>query len=215
MADYPSSTPTFDTKVDYVSVVFADHVNKLQTELLATQTTLGTGVLASSGWTDTFDQVTSTWGSVKARLNNIEYGLDTAYNNRVSTDGGSTVESSATTVVNLKFKAISSQTSDLVQFANSSNSVISKVGSDGFLYTADKKLVPVIYASSQPSGVPAGTIWVDSTSDVQTMTFNGLAPDGGDTGQVLTKVSGTDYDFDWETIVIPEVGLSPFMLGGM
>jgi hypothetical protein len=215
MADYPGTVTSFSTKVDYVDVIFADHVNKLQDEMLGVQNTLGNSILTSSGWSGAFNQVTATWGSVKARLNNIEYGLDKAYNNRVDTAGGSTITSSATTVVGLKFVAIASQTANLIEWKNSSNTTVSYVDKDGGVYTSSKQLVPIVYGSSQPSSVPVGTIWVDSATDVGTLNFQGVVPDGGTTGQVLSKVSNDDYDYDWEDVVIPEPGFNPFLLGGM
>lgn len=215
MADYPASLPAFDEKFDYRTIIFADHVNKLQNELSATQTTLGANVLVSSGWVGSFDTATTTWSTVKARLQNIEYGLKKAYDERVNTAGGSTVTPSAVGVIGLIFKAITSQTSNLTEWRNVSNSVISYVDKDGEIYTSSKKLVPVVYGSTQPSSVPVGTIWIDSSSSVGTLNLEGVVPDGGTTGQVLTKISGTDYDYDWDDVQSGESGFNPFLLGGM
>lgn len=215
MADYPGTLPSFSTKIDYVDVIFADHVNKLQDEMAAVTSTLGSGILTSSGWSGAFSQATSTYATVKARLNNIEYGLDKAYNNRISTDGGSTVTSSAVGVIGLKFTAIASQTANLTEWRNASNTVISYVDKDGEVYTSSKKLVPIVYGSVQPSSVPVGTLWVDSSTDVGTLNFQGVVPDGGTEGQVLAKVSDDDYDYAWEDISSSEAGFNPFLLGGM
>lgn len=213
MAEYPGSLPTFDTKTDYVTVIFADHVNKLQTELLAAQTTLGASVLTSSGWNGVFSTSASTHASVKARLDNIEYGLNTAYNGRVATAGGSTVTSSATTVVGLKFVPVSSQSVNQTEWYNGSSAVVTKVDQNGLLYTYNKQVVPVVYASSAPTSIPAGTIWVDSSTDIGTLNFQGVVPDGGAEGEILTKASDDDYDYVWAKS--PEVGFNPFLLGGM
>ncbi|WP_157247814.1 hypothetical protein [Nonomuraea typhae] len=41
-ASYPSAFRAWSTKFDYTTIVFAEHVNTLQDELLAVQRTLGT-----------------------------------------------------------------------------------------------------------------------------------------------------------------------------
>ncbi len=215
MADYPTSIPTFDEKFDYRTVIFADHVNKLQNELLATQNTLGSGVLTSSGWVGTFSTTSTTWATLKARLQNMDYGIEKAFNERVNTRGGSTITSSTVSVVGLVFQAIASQTAPLTEWKNSGGTVVSYVTDEGELHTYSQQVVPIVYAGSQPSSVPVGTIWVDSSTEVSTLNFQGVVPDGGTQGQVLTKTSATDYDYDWEDIVIPEPGFNPFLLGGM
>lgn len=215
MADYPGMLPNFSTKVDYVDVIFADHVNKLQDELYKTQQTLGVGILASSGWTTgTFSTTTTDWATIKARLNNIEYGLYKAFNERVDINGGSMILSAATTTVGLLFRARNSQTANLTEWKDSSNVLASYVDKDGGIYTSSRRLVPIVYGSTQPTSVPVGTIWVDSATDVGTLNFQGVVPDGGTTGQVLAKVSNTDYDYDWAN-VSNESGFNPFLLGGM
>lgn len=72
-AIYPGSVRVFTPKVDLVDTVMASHVNLLQDEMTAVQTTLGTGILSSS-WLGTFSQAAS-HASVGARLANIESGL--------------------------------------------------------------------------------------------------------------------------------------------
>lgn len=218
MASYPSAVTSFSTKVDFVDIIFADHVNQLQDEMVATQNTLGSGILTSSGWTSgTFTQAITNYASVKARLNNIEYGLDKAFNNRVSTDGGSTVLSAATTTVGLKFTARASQTANLTEWRTSSNTLVSYVDKDGGIYTSSRRVVPIIYSGTEPSAssVPAGTLWVDSSTSAGIFNSQGVVPDGGTTGQVLAKQSNTDYDYDWETVTTPDTGFNPFLLGGM
>ena len=215
MAEYPGSLPTFDSKIDFTTVIFADHVNRLQTELVATQNTLGTNILTSSGWVGSFSDTTSTHASVKARLDNIEFGLNTAFNNRVATTGASTVTSSATTVVGLKFVPIASQTVNQTEwYADSTGSTLrTRVSQTGDLFTYNRQVVPVVYGATQPSSVPTGTIWVDSSIDVGTLNFQGVVPDGGVEGEILTKASDDDYDYVWAKS--PEVGFNPFLLGGM
>ena len=74
---YPSNIKNdFSTKVDFTDTVIAAHINDLQNEVTAIETALGTFPLTSSGWGTTgFDTSTTTWASVKDRINNIEVGI--------------------------------------------------------------------------------------------------------------------------------------------
>lgn len=78
-ASYPSNLKSFSTKVDFDNVVFAENVNSLQEEVVAVQTVLGTSPATSSGWVGSFDSSTLSWPTVKARINNLEYGLKTVF----------------------------------------------------------------------------------------------------------------------------------------
>lgn len=205
-ASYPSTVKSFTPKVDFTDTVLALHVNDLQDEVNAIQTTLGTSIRTSSGWVGSFDTTTVTWNSVKDRIANIEYGLKTVSDNYVSSAGGSTITSSAIGIVSLNIRARASQTANLVEFRNSSNTVVSNVDAAGEIYTSSRKLVPIVYSATLPTSVPAGTIWVDSTSNVATITPSVGIIDGGTTGQVLAKNSNTDYDIEWITLTVPDAG---------
>ena len=208
-ATYPTSVQTFTTKQDFVDTVVAEHVNRIQNEVSAIETSVGTAILTGSGWVGSFDQVTSTWNTLKDRINNIEYGLGSLYGDAVRMSGGSTIQSSTTSTVSLIVKAKASQTADFIQFQNSSGSTVSKVDSSGNFYLGTRQLVPVIYASSQPSSVPAGTIWVDSSSSVSTFTSSSGIPSGGSANQFLLKSSATDYDTAWSSNVNYGIFKSP------
>jgi len=86
-ASYPSSVKSFTTKVDFTDVVLAAHVNDLQDEVSSLESTFGTSIKTGSGWVGSFDVITSSWNTVKDRINNIEYGLKTAYDARNPTGG--------------------------------------------------------------------------------------------------------------------------------
>jgi hypothetical protein len=197
-ASYPASVKSFSTKVDFSDTVLAEHVNSLQEEVNSIQANLGTLIKTGSGWVGEFDQVTTAWNTLKDRIANIEYGLADVYGNYVSLSGGSTILSNGNSVVGLTVKAKSSQTANIVDFKNSSDSVVTYVDSSGALYTSSRQVVPIVYSSSQPSSVPAGTIWIDSTSNVSIVTAQSGLPSGGLTGQSLVKNSNTDYDVTWE-----------------
>lgn len=74
---YPGNIKNdFSSKVDFTDTVIASHINDLQGEVTAIETTLGTSILVSSGWGTTgFSTTTSPWSSVKDRINNIEIGI--------------------------------------------------------------------------------------------------------------------------------------------
>jgi len=88
-ASYPASVKTFTTKVDFTDIVLAEHVNSLQDEVNSLEATLGTSIKTGSGWVGSFDQVTTSWDTLKDRIANIEYGLGDAYG-RILPSGGST-----------------------------------------------------------------------------------------------------------------------------
>lgn len=199
-ASYPSTVKTFTAKVDFVDTVLAEHVNSLQDEVTSVQANLGTNVKTGSGWIGSFDQATTNWNTLKDRLANIEYGLYSAFNSRVSTAGGSTISSATATTVGLTVQTASGQTANQVEFKALGGTVVSRVGADAYIYTSSQRLVPVVYSSTVPSGVPAGTIWVDSTSSVAPFTSVSGVPAGGSTSQVLQKTSSADYDVSWGTI---------------
>ena len=100
MAYYPSSIKNdFTTKVNFVTTVGAADVNDLQGEVTALESYLGTSVNVGSGWIGTFDKVTTAWPTLKARLANLEYGLNNALNAAVpagGTTGQTLVKNSST-----------------------------------------------------------------------------------------------------------------------
>ena len=168
-AQYPSAVKSFTTKVDFTDTVLAEHVNSLQDEVNSIEATLGTSVKTGSGWVGSFDLITTSWNTLKDRIANIEYGIKSVYDRTaVSPDGGSTIASTSTGTTSLVIKAISSQSANLIEFQKSDSTVVTKVQPDGTIFTRGKELVPVIYAATQPTGsaFAAGTIWVDSSTDV-------------------------------------------------
>ena len=86
-ASYPAAVKSFTTKVDFTDTVLAAHVNDLQDEVNSLQANLGTYIKTGSGWVGSFDQVTTAWNTLKDRIANIEYGLNTAYAAKLPTGG--------------------------------------------------------------------------------------------------------------------------------
>lgn len=199
-ASYPTTVKSFSTKADFTDTVVAENINTLQDEVAAIEATLGTYLKTSSGWNGSFDQVTTTWNTLKDRLNNIEYGLAYVVGDYIDLKGGSVLVPETTSTVGITVKASSGQTADLVQFQSSSSAVVSKVDSNGNIYSGGAQLVPIVYASVQPTSVPVGTIWVDSSSSPAISTATTGVPIGGTSGQALIKNSNTDYDYSWNTV---------------
>ena len=201
MAYYPSTIKDdFSTKVNFTDTVLAAHVNDLQAEVTSIEQSIGSTPTVGAGWVGTFDQVTTSWNSIKDRIQNIEYGVIAAYNNNVSTQGGSTIQSTLATRISLIIKAKSDQSVNLLEFQTSNGTIVTKVDQTGDIYTSGKQLVPIVYAGTQPSGVPAGTVWVDSTSNPSQIDYLAGVPGGGTTGQALVKTSNADYATTWTTV---------------
>lgn len=199
-ASYPLNVKTnFSSKIDFTTTVIAQHVIDLDQEVTAIETALGTYPTLSAGWTGEFAFDTE-WQTLRDRIQNIEYGLGYVWNDYVDVKGGSSIVAETASTVGIVVKGAASQSADLTQWQTSSGTVVSKVDAAGELYTSGKKVVPIVYASTQPSSVPAGTIWVDSASSPSVQTAASGVPSAGTTGQALIKASNTNYDTTWGTI---------------
>lgn len=245
-ASYPSSVKSFTTKVDFTDTVLAAHVNDLQDEVNSIEATVGASIKTGSGWVGAFDQITSSWDTLKDRINNIEYGLYTAFNNHVSKVGGSVIIPSGSSVKGLVIKAASGQTANLLEFQDSSSTLLARVTSAGVLEIGGSNAVTlsasqtltnktitftdntltgvaststsqtltnktisgasntlssigtsslvngtVVYSATQPDAValsyPVGTIWVDSSSDVDE---TAVISSGGSLSDTLMLMGG-------------------------
>lgn len=133
-ASYPTSVKSFVERVDNTSPVVAADVNSVYAEVSAIESVIGTTPASTGGWSGTFDQTTTDFTTVKARVQNIEYGLDVAHNQRVKTNGGSTI-SSASTTIGLVMQT--SGTGNLVNFKNTSGTIVTSVSKDGIINAID------------------------------------------------------------------------------
>jgi hypothetical protein len=87
-AVYPDNVRSFGADVvDFTTTILAEHVNYLRAEVNSVETVLGNLPLTSSGWVGSLDRTTTTWNTVRDRIANIEYGLNTAYSAKVPTGG--------------------------------------------------------------------------------------------------------------------------------
>jgi hypothetical protein len=137
-ATYPTSVRSFTTKVNVVDIIEAAHPNSLQEEVVAIESVIGTAPSVStaataSGWSNASVDYTT----IKARLANIEKGIvaDT-HTQYVKKVGGSDITISAADVIGLSVTAATSQSADLMQWKDSSGTVVTRVGPDGILYAA-------------------------------------------------------------------------------
>ena len=218
-ASYPSAIKTFTRRRDLLDVILAADVNQVYDEVTEMQTVMGTFITArASGWSSgTFSEATS-WSTLKARIENIETGLYTAFNNRIQSSGGSTITPGSTSTVGLVLQAISSQTSDLLQAKNTSGTNVTRIDSSGVLRVSGNPVVTtsgsetltnktisgatntltniapssvivtgstdiqeyvdarptVYYQGTEPTGVIAGTIWIDSSTNVDPFDPSGV-----------------------------------------
>lgn len=132
MAQYPVRIAEFDTKIDLQSIVFAADVNTAYEEIVATQAAIGTDPTNSGTWgSGAFATPSIPWTSVSQRIKNLENGVFSLNSTSVRTTGGSIVTPSSASTVGLTVRAASSQTANLLEFRNSSNTVVSSITSSG------------------------------------------------------------------------------------
>ena len=139
-ASYPTSIkvwsptePGFEYPEDLKTVVYARHVVTIYDEVTAVQQQLGAGGVATSGtWGGgTFSSATTAWGSLRARLQNIEEGVYESFTNRVKTAGGSSIVSSSSTV-GLSLRT--SGSGNLLELRNTSNTLVNRFAADGTFF---------------------------------------------------------------------------------
>lgn len=131
-ASYPNSVKSFIPQVDLVSIVDAIDVNDAYDEIVAIETAIGPNPATSDAWgSDTFSSSTTSWGTLKARIQNIEHGVYKAITDRISKAGGDTITASGASVIPLSLKGASSQSANLFEVKNSSDSILSFLSASG------------------------------------------------------------------------------------
>lgn len=135
-ARYPANPMSFDYRQNVTDLVQAQDVNVLYDEASAVGTYLGTNPHVSATWGATaFTSGTTTWATVRDRIQNVENGVFTAVNSRVKTEGGSTIQPGTTSTVGLVLKASSGQSANLLESQTSgSSTAVTKIDKDGILY---------------------------------------------------------------------------------
>lgn len=135
-AAYPTGIASFINKVNVTDIIDASHPNSLQDEVVATQNTLGTepnrSTSPSSG--GTFNATTNLYSTVGARLNNIEVGVVSDAHTQYLRKAGDTanvITIGAAATKGLVVRGAASQTANLLEFQNSSSTVLSAINAAG------------------------------------------------------------------------------------
>lgn len=135
-ASFPTSVRAFSTKVNVVDTIDASHPNTVQEEIIAIESVIGTDPATSTAPSSggTFTSSITDFVTIKDRLANIETGIvaDT-HTQYVKIVGGSTITSSANSVVGLIVKGASGQSANLQEWKNNSNSVVGSITAAGDL----------------------------------------------------------------------------------
>lgn len=175
-ASYPSSIRVFTTKVNVTDVVDASHPNSVQEEVVAIQSTLGASPQVSTAPSSggTFTATSTTFASVNARLANIETGIVSDAHSQYLRKAGDTnniITAGASTTKGLVIKGAASQSANLLEFQNSSSTVLSYIDSSGaFVGTIT---TPDLTVNNQTAGYTIGlvdknsVVVVNSSSNLQ------------------------------------------------
>jgi hypothetical protein len=135
-ASYPSSIAGFLDKVNIVDIIDASHPNSVQSEVIAIENTLGTEPNRSTtpSPSGTFNGTSNLFSTVGLRLNNLEVGVvsdaHTQYL-RKSGDTANVITIGSAATKGLVIKGAASQSGNLLEFQNSSSSVLATVDSSG------------------------------------------------------------------------------------
>ena len=135
-AAYPAGIASFINKINVTDIIDASHPNSLQDEVVATQITLGTepNRSTSPSSSGTFNATSTLFSTVGARLNNLVIGVvsdaHTQYL-RKSGDTANVITVGASTTKGLVVRGAASQSANLLEFQNSSSTVLSAINSAG------------------------------------------------------------------------------------
>jgi hypothetical protein len=142
MATYPSGTnPGFVHKVNTVDIVDATDINNMMDEITIIEQTVGANPAVGSNATSssTYTAPVSTFGTVAARLNNIEAGVvadtHTQYIRKTS-DNSNVITTPNTTTKGLTIKGVTGQSVVLQDWQNNSGSTLASVDQNGNLAAA-------------------------------------------------------------------------------
>jgi hypothetical protein len=141
-ASYPGSLKTSfgNPRIDLQSVVVANDVNPVYEEIVAIEKHLGIDINKRAGnWgAAAYSTTSTTWTDLRTRLENAENGVFSS----IQTTGGGVITNGtgsngvSVTAATLTLKAASGQSSNLLEFKNSSDSVVAFVSGAGLLQAA-------------------------------------------------------------------------------
>jgi len=137
-ASYPSAVRSFSTKTNVIDIIDASDPNSLQEEVIAIESSLGinpalsTTPNPSSGFTATSTQYTT----LVQRLANIENGIvGDAHTQYFKKAGGETITNATASNVGITVKGASSQSANLQEWKNSSNTTVASLSVNGTFTT--------------------------------------------------------------------------------
>jgi hypothetical protein len=140
-ASYPTSAPVLPAEqVDGVDTVNAEDVNLVYDELKAVASTLGlTPATRSAAWSSvSYNTGTTAFGTVGARIKNVEDGVQTITSAAVTTAGAKTITVTSDANIGLVLKAKSGQTGNLMEFrASGSDTPVTAIGPSGLILAID------------------------------------------------------------------------------
>lgn len=233
-AVYPSGIKTFNRRRDLLDVILAADINQVYDEVTEMQSALGTFITAKpAGWSASGFSTATSWATFKARIENIEAGVYSAYTNRIQSSGGSTITPGTTSTVGLVFQAASGQTADLLQAKNSSGTVVTKIDKDGVLRSGSDAVATVsgveTLANKTISGadntltnIAPSSVIVTGSTDIQeyvdarpTVYYQSTAPTGVVSGTIWVDSSTSVDPFDPSGVLLstapsPTTGESGF-----
>jgi len=191
---FPGSVRIFTPKVDLVDTVMASHVNLLQDEMTAVQTTLGTGLLSSS-WAGSYSNP-STHASLAARLQNAEAGV------RAGETSLQSAVTSLTTEINTRAPAVITRNPQ----TDSYTLVLSDSG----------KQVEISSTSATTLTVPAdGAVnFPVGTAVIIVQTNTGQITVSGASGVTVNATPGTKLFTRWSVASLVKRGANLWLLAG-
>lgn len=138
MASYPSQVATFPTHVNITEIIDASHPNNIQGEVVAIESTIGVDPTTSTtpSPSGTFNGTSTTFSTLKARIDNIETGVvsdaHTQYIRKTG-DTANVITPSAITTKGLIVKATSGQTANLQEWQTSGGTPTTYINASGAL----------------------------------------------------------------------------------
>lgn len=220
-AVYPSAIKTFNRRRDLLDIIQAVDINQAYDEITALQTVLGTFLTSKpAAWSSGSFTTPSSWPTFRERIENIEAGVFSAFNDRVRSTGGTTITVTNNATVSLAIRANSGQTADLLQVQNSSGTVVTRITSDGNLSLGG--IAPVTLTGTQTitgktiSGaqntllnIAPSSVIVAGTTNIQqfvearpTVFYQGTAPTGVITGTIWINSAQNIDPFDTASLLL-------------
>ena len=145
-ATYPANIKTnFTVKEDNVDIVYASHVNLLQEEVVAIETTVGTNPQSGTNtYTSSGYSVGTSHTNLTSRLTNMEVGITgDVHTQYAKLTGGSVIVPLLASVKGLVVKGTTSQTANLQEWQVSGSSTpVAYVSPTGGI--TDTKITPAL-----------------------------------------------------------------------